>query len=174
MKKVGVVAVLLLVLCATAPAQGNSDESARIRKLLREKIGKEMPGWTHRSIEPIEGSQGVIIQQWESGNIVVKIALTRYLTPAQAARSLQEFKSQLRVEEQARTKRGGKEFHLIKEDLSTLGDEGFVVDDRGSESVAFRRGEFIVNISTSGPSNNKDGFFGRKFAEHVVKILEQE
>ncbi|HMG76140.1 MAG TPA: hypothetical protein VK582_21745 [Pyrinomonadaceae bacterium] len=123
MKTIGIGLVFLLVLFATAQAQTDSDEFVRIRKSLKDKITKEMPGWTHRSIEPIEGSQGVIIQQWESGNIVVKIALTRYTNQAGAAHALKEFKSQLRIEERATTKNRKKEFHLIKEDLPNLGDE---------------------------------------------------
>ena len=78
----------------------------------------------------------------------------------------------MRTEEQATTKNRGKELHLIKEELSTLGDEGFVADVRGSEGVAFRKGEFIVNVSVPRPENNKDVFFSRKFAEHVAKALE--
>lgn len=172
MKRIGAVVVFFLVLCASAQAQADSDEFSKIRKSLKEKIDKEMPGWTHRSIQPIEGSHGVIIQHWELGDIVVKIAVTEYPKEEQAARAFREFKSHLRIEEQATTKNRGREFHLIKEELSTLGDEGFAVDIRGSEAVAFRKGKFLVNISVPRPENNKDVFFSRKFAEHVAKVLE--
>ena len=172
MKRIGIVIIFFLLVYAFAQGQGDSDKSDKARKSLKEKIGKEMPGWTHRSIEPFEGSQGVIIQQWELGDIIVKIAVTEYSNEEQAVRAFKEFKSHLIIEEKATTKNRGKEFHLIKEDLSTLGDEGFVSDVRGSEAVAFRKGEFLVNVSVPSPQNNKDVFFSRKFAEHVAKALE--
>ncbi len=45
-------------------------------------------------------------------------------------RAFKEFKSNLRIEEQATSRSRGKQVHLIKEDLSTLGDEGYVSDVR--------------------------------------------
>jgi hypothetical protein len=176
MKKIVALVVLSLVLLGAAQAQSDQeqkdlDELANIGKSLEEKISKEMPGWTHHSIEPIQGSQRVIIQQWELGDIVVKIAITKYRKLEQAERAFKEFKSHLRIQEEAARSRG-KALRLVKEDLSTLGDEGFVSDVMGSEAVAFRKGQFLVNVSVPRPYNNKDGFFSRKFAEHVAKVLE--
>src|SRR5258708_2278549 len=76
-----------------------------------------------------------------------------------------------RLEEREARKRG-KELHLVKEDLSAFGDEGYVSAHRGSEAVAFRKGKFIVNVAVVAPENNNDLFFSRKFAEHVAKVLE--
>ncbi len=174
MKRIGIAITGFLLVFAFAQGQADSDKSAKVRKSLKEKIGKEMPGWTHRSIEPFEGSQGVIIQQWELGDIIVKIAVTEYPNEEQAVRAFKAFKSHLIIEEKATTKNRGEEFHLIKEDLSTLGDEGFVSDVRGSEAVAFRKGEFLVNVSVPSPQMNKDVFFSRKFAEHVAKALDDQ
>jgi len=78
----------------------------------------------------------------------------------------------LRIEEQATSRSRGKQVHLIKEDLSTLGDEGYVSDVRGSEAVAFRKGMFIVNVSVPRPDGNKDVFFSRTFAAHVASVLQ--
>jgi hypothetical protein len=179
MKKIGVLVVLSLVLFVTAQAQSDQeradlDELANIGKSLKEKINKEMPGWTHRSIEPIQGSQRVIIQQWELGDIVVKIAVTKYRELEQAKSTFKDFRTLLNTQEQASARNQHKQLHLIKEELSTLGDEGLVADVRGSEAVAFRKGQFLVDVSVPRPETNKDGFFSRKFAEHVAKVLERQ
>ena len=133
-----------------------------------------MPGWTHRTIEPIEGSSGVIIQQWESGNIVVKIALSQYSSEAGAERAFKGVKSQIRTEEEATTKNRKTAFHLIKEELTNLGDEGFTVDVRGSEAVTFRKDAFIVNVSIVQPEQSNDIYFSRKFAEFAASALEPQ
>src|SRR2546430_7965568 len=130
MKKIVVLVVLSLVLFVNAQTQSDqeqtdSDELANIGKSLKETISKEMPGWTHRSIEPIQGSQLVIIQQWELGDIVVKIAITKYRKLEQAETAFKESKSQLRTEEDA-AKNRGRGLRLIKEELLTLGDEGYI------------------------------------------------
>ncbi len=80
MKRVTIALILSLVSCVIAQAQFNKDELANITKALEETISKEMPGWTHRSIQPIEGSEGVIIQHWEIGDIAVNIAVSKWRT----------------------------------------------------------------------------------------------
>jgi hypothetical protein len=159
MKKIGVLVVLSLVLFVTAQAQSDQeradlDELANIGKSLKEKINKEMPGWTHRSIEPIQGSQRVIIQQWELGDLVVKIAVTKYRELEQAKSTFKEFRTLLNTQEQASARNQHKQLHLIKEELSTLGDEGLVADVRGSEAVAFRGPKPIKMVSSVVSSLN--------------------
>jgi hypothetical protein len=172
MRKMGVLIVISLAVCVSAQAQSDQDEELNnVGKSLTQRIAKEMPGWNCRSIQPIEGSRHVIIRHCESSNIVVKIAVTEYLKLETAESAFKEFKSHLRLEEQVAQKRG-KELRLVKEDLSTLGDEGYVSDDRGSEAVAFRKGRFIVNVLVVRPEDNNDVFFSRKFAHHVAKVLE--
>ena len=166
------IGVALVVLLGNAQAQSDPDELVRVKGSVKEKVSKEMQGWTYRSIEPIQGSTGVIIQQWQLNDIIVSVAVTRYQKEALAESALQQMKAQLRVEENARSKNQGKPFRLIKEESKAWGDEGFVWDIRGSEAVAFRKGRFIVNVSVPQPQPNQDVFFSRKFAEHVVKALE--
>jgi hypothetical protein len=106
-----------------------------------------MQGWTYRSIEPIQGSRNVIIQQWQLNDIIVSIAVTRDDSEEKAQDAFRNFKDHFKVEEIARTKNQGKPYRLIKEDSNEWGDEGFVHDELGSEAVAFRKGSFIVNVS---------------------------
>ena len=172
MKKLGILIVFLALLIITGHAQGERDKLDNIGDLVKERISKEMHGWTYHAIQPIEGSQLVVIQQWEQGGILVKIAITEYRKLDRAEQSFKDFRALLKTQEQAAARNQHRELHLIKEELSTLGDEGLVADVRGSEAVAFRKGRYIVDVSVSRPDNNTDVFFSRKFANHVAKALE--
>ncbi len=152
----------------------DSDDLIKIKESVKENVGKEMHGWTYRSIEPIQGSRNVIIQQWQLNDIIVSVAVTRYESEAKAQDAFARFKDHLRVEENARTKNQGKPFRLIKEESNAWGDEGFVSDVLGSEAVAFRKGRFIVNVSVPQPADNKDVFFSRQFAPHVLKAIQDK
>jgi hypothetical protein len=168
-----IVGVALVCLLGVIQAQSDSDELIKIKESVKENVSKEMHGWTYRSIEPIQGSRNVVIQQWQVNDIIVVVAVTRYEHAALAQNAFARFKAHLTVEEKARTKNEGKALHLIKEESNAWGD-GFVSDDRGSEAVAFRKGRFIVNVSVPQPSDNKDVFFSRQFAHHVLKALQDK
>ena len=169
-----IVSVALACLLGLIQAQSDSDELIKIKESVKENVGKQMHGWTYRSIEPIQGSRNVIIQQWQLNDIIVSVAVTRYDSEARAQDFFQRFKEHLRVEENARSKNEGKPFRLIKEDSNDWGDESFVQDVLGSEAVAFRKGRFIVDVSVPQPSNNKDVFFSRQFAHHILKAIEDK
>src|SRR5437016_3923708 len=138
MKKTGISIVLVLLMCAMAKAQAVSEQLAKIGDEAKEKISKEMPGWTYHSIEPIEGSKNVIIQHWEQGDIAVKITVIQWDTEPHAVQALKDFKAHLKVEETAAANRG-KELHLVKGDLPGIGDEASTLDIRGSEAITFRK-----------------------------------
>src|SRR5437667_3221757 len=171
MKRIAVGVFLLFSLCAVAQAQAVSSQLMAISDELKEKISKEMPGWAYRSIEPIEGSKNVIIQQWELGNMAVRISVTQYDSESRATEFFNDGKYHLRLEEKAAASRG-RELHLIKRDLPGVGTEAFTWDIRGSEGVGFRKGKFLVFVSVPRPDGNKDVFFSRTFAAHVASVLE--
>ena len=166
------ICIAAILMLGAVQAQADPDDLTPVKESLKEKVGKTMEGWTYRSIEPIQGSRGVIIQQWRLNDIIVSVAVIRYEKEAQAENAFRYAKDQLKREEEATSKSRRKTIRLIKEDSIALGDEGFVSDVRGSEAVAFRKGRFLVNISVPEPHNNKDVFFSKKFAEHVLKALE--
>lgn len=172
MKKIVLGLAILLALCASAYAQVDSRQLAKIGEALKERISREMPGWTYRSIQPAQGSKDVIIQHWEISDIAVKIAVAQWDTEANAAEALKDLRAHLRLEEKAAKANQGRELHLIKADLPGLGDEAATLDIRGSEAVAFRKGVFLVNISVPRPDGNKDVFFSKKFAKLVDSALE--
>jgi hypothetical protein len=170
--RLAMVGTVLICLLGVVQAQSDSDELIKLKESVKDNVGKQMHGWTYRSIEPIQGSRNVIVQQWQLNDIIVSVAVTRYGSEARAQDAFKKFKDQLRLEEDVRTRNQGKPFSLIKEDSNEWGDEGFVQDVLGSEAVAFRKGRFIVNVSVPQPSNNKDVFFSRQFAHHVLKALQ--
>src|SRR3989440_3025168 len=118
MKKAAIAFLLLPVLLGVTKAQSDSDELIKIKESVKENVSKQMQGWTYRSVEPIQGSRNVIIQQWQLNDIIVSVAVTRYEKEKQAADAFGQFKAQLRGEENARTKNQGRPFRLIKEATS--------------------------------------------------------
>src|SRR6266851_826936 len=164
MKKITTTLFLLSLLCVTTYAQAGQDQLATVSRSFKERMDREMPGWTHRSIEPIEGSKNVIIDQWELGDITLKLAVTQYDSEAASVQALRDFRSQLQTEEAATIAKGNKKFHLIKENLPNLGDGGLAWDVRGSEAVSFRRGKFLVFISLASPEHTNDVYFSKEFA----------
>lgn len=177
MKKTVVALLLLLGLFVTgqaqAPAKVKADHEklAKLPPLLKAKIAKEMPEWIHRSIEPMEGSSNVIIEQWESGEVSIKVAVTQYDTDDEASDALRDFKQQLKVEEDATRAKGRAEFRLIKETLPFLGDGGFAWDVKGAEAAVFRKSSFLVSVSIARPEHHYDLSLSKVFAFHVAEVL---
>jgi len=169
-----ITSIALLIGLSAVPAQSNDDELALIKESVRDKVSKQMKDWTYRSVQPIQGSKDVIIQQWQLNDMIVKVAITRRQTEADAQQRFKEFKDSLKKEEEATSKSRGKPIHLIKEDSFPGVDEGFVRNVRGSEAVHFRKGKFVVDISMPSPATNKDVFFSRQFAHHVLKAIEDK
>ena len=85
-----------------------------------------MHGWMYRSVQPIQGSDGVILQQWQLNDIIVRVAITRFDDATKAQLAFKQGEDHLKVEEEATSKNRGKSVHLIKEKLPSMGDEGFV------------------------------------------------
>ncbi len=171
MNKLAVILGLLMIVLPPARGQTKNGRWAKVEASLKEQISKEMPEWTCRFFEPVpEGD--VIIYHCELGDILLEIAVIEYQNDERAEALFKETKAELKRQEEIATKNQGKEVKLVKEDLSNLGDEGYVFVVRGSEAVAFRKARFLVNISVPRPDDNKDVFFSRKFAQHAANALE--
>src|SRR6185295_19817472 len=72
------IGVALLIALGTVHAQSDSDEMDKLKHSVKKVVGKEMEGWTYKSVQPTQGSSGVVIQQWQLNDIIVKVAITRY------------------------------------------------------------------------------------------------
>ena len=173
MKKISLGLFVLLLITISVNAQDISEKLAKVPKALQEKVGQEEPGWIHSSITPIEGSKNVIIEQWESSGVAIRVRVTEYDAQRDAVLALKEFKSQLKTQEDAAAARGKADFHLVREDLSELGDGGFTWDIRGSEAVAFRKQNFLVFVNIARPEGYNDVRLSKEFARRVVEALSE-
>lgn len=171
MKRIVAPVFITMLLCGFVHAQVDSEQLAKLPKILNEKIAKEMPGWTHRSVEPIEGSKNVIIEFWESNYVTVKVAISQYETKADADLALKEFRSHIEKEEQATTARRKVRVRLIKDELTELGDGGFIWDIRGSDAAVFRKQNFLVCVSVVQPAEYNDEVLSKQFAQRVAAVL---
>jgi len=170
MKRISIGFVALLLFLGSAQAQRHSERLDRLSKILGDKIVAGMPGWTHRSIEPIEGSRSVIVEQWEAGNVIVRVAVIEYDTEESAVAALKDSRHRLKVEEDIAAARK-KPLRLIKDDLPELADGGFIWDARPSDAVAFRKKDLLMFVSVTGPQEYNDTALSKLFAQRVADVL---
>ena len=83
-----ITSIALLMGLSAVPAQSNDDELALIKESVRDKVSKQMKDWTYRSVQPIQGSKDVIIQQWQLNDIIVSVSITRGEREADRGRSV--------------------------------------------------------------------------------------
>ena len=171
MKKLSIGVFVMMLLLGTVQAQTQSEKLDKLKEILVNKIAGSMPGWTHRSVTPIEGSKGVIVDQWEAGNFIVRVAVNEYDTEESAVAALKDFRKRLKSEQDATASRGKPNFRLIKDDLPDLGDGGFIWDTIGSDAAAFKKKNFLVFVSVVGPREYNDTVLSRLFAQHVADAL---
>jgi hypothetical protein len=167
--------LLLVMLCGVAAySQSPSSQEDEISKLLEAKVSSEMPGWTHRNVEPIEGSRDVTIHLWEVADVAVKVAITRYANIESATKALAQFEHHTRMEKTAAKAHGKLNFQLLIEDELPVGDRSFVWKIRGSDAVASRQGRFLVFVSVVRPEPNTDSYLSKKFAKCTVDVLSSQ
>ena len=77
-----------------------------------------MTGWTHKRVEPIKGSKGVLVETWSFPNKGVKVAVSTLKSAEEARRSLEGFVKDT------------KEAELLK----GYGDEAYIWGYGGSDS----------------------------------------
>jgi len=164
--------IVMLAHVTIATAQTGADALNNARTKLVQRVDSEMPGWRHRVVEPVYPSKNVIIDQWELGDIAIKVAITQYDSVESAVAAFQDFEAHLRVEESAAAKRGKKDFHLIKEDVPFLGDKAFVWGVRRSDAVCFRKGKFLAVVSVARPEDSTGPFFAKTFARKAADVLD--
>jgi hypothetical protein len=166
-------AMMLLGLSSSVRTQESlSPQLAAARSSVEREIQEKMPGWVRRPVTPIAGSGNTIIDQWELGDFVVKIAIEMRPSQQEAEEGFDKGKQQLKVEEDARRSRGRSDFRLIKEKLTDVGQDGYTWEDAyESEAAAFRENNLIVYVSVVRPTHNQDKTFSKEFARHVAKAL---
>jgi hypothetical protein len=173
MKKLAaILTILLLVGCDRALAQEDPARNLEImRGLVERTFSEKEPGWTCKSVAPMEGSADVIIDQCESGDWEISFAIIKHASADEAASALREFRNHHEVEERAAKKRGVEDYKKIKEELPSLGDGGFSWAAYGSTAVAFRQGKLTVYVSVVRPVLSHDEALSKRFAHHIAQAV---
>jgi hypothetical protein len=122
-------------------------------------------------VTPIEGSKNVIVDQWEAANVIVKVAVNEYDTEESAVAAFDDFRKQLKSEQDATAARRKTPFRIIKDDLPDLGDGGFTWDIRGCDAAVFRKKNFLASVSVVGPRDYNDIVLSKLFAQRVAEAL---
>lgn len=166
-------AVTLLIGSVTTAAARVSDVSslASLREAVVRAVSEKMPGWTRKEITPMEGSDNVIIDNWESGDVEIKVAVLEHASREEAVESLKDFRSHLEAEDKAAEARGRHEFKRIKEELPGLGDSGFSWDSYGSTATSFRKSNFTVFISLVKNESSQKPHITKEFARLIAEAL---
>ena len=121
---------ILILLISTGLAQERPDLDTLDQKIQR-YFEKALPGWKHERVEPIEGSQNVLVEFWSFANRKVKISILPHTTVEQAK---EEFKNYAK-------------YGVNREALREVGDEA-TASGYGSSDIGFRRGKYMVYINT--------------------------
>src|SRR3977135_4271055 len=80
-----VILALALSLSAQITLAQQRPDLDRLDEKFRDHLKTRMPGWTYKRGQPIEGSKGVLIQNWYYQNRGVRIAVTE-MKSVEAAR----------------------------------------------------------------------------------------
>lgn len=124
--------VLMPLLMVMALGQALAQEQPDLDRLdekFRAHLKTRMVGWTYKRGEPIEGSKGVLIQNWFYPNRGVRIAVTE-MKSVEAARQAM----QLIVRDA-----NGKP-------LQGFGDEAYIWGFEGSD-LEVRRGRYVFDLN---------------------------
>jgi hypothetical protein len=155
MSKAAVTCGLLFLLCfrvVSAP-QDYQDYTARLNSLLekvKNDLAERKPEWKHRSIEPIEGSRNVSVNNWEADGKIVRVSILAYGSSESAAESMRRFSSETRTLDR----------------LPELGDGGYSWGLGGS-NIGFRKGDVTVWVSSSVTNLKQAVKLSQEFAKLI-------
>lgn len=124
---------LLVILVTSVPAA--QDYTPRLDTVLTQiktHLAEQKPEWKHRSIEPMQGSRNVSVNNWELDDQVVRVSIIAYGSAEQAAETMRRFSSETRTLDR----------------FPDLGHGGYSWGLGGS-NVCFRKDDVTIWISTS-------------------------
>jgi hypothetical protein len=136
-----IIAALLLALMPTTVSPQNSDELDKLEHAISHYLQTKLPGWQHKRVEPIKGSQGVLIESWSFPNMGAQISIVPARSVGEAQQRLQNFAKDTREAKQ----------------VKAVGDEGYTWGYADSNLV-FRTRRYIFWVS-SGVSEDADPDF---------------
>jgi hypothetical protein len=130
--KQGVFAAICLSALLISQAFGQQSwELDRLDEKLVRHMEKTMPEWKHERVEPIAGSEDVLIEFWSFSNRKVKVSILLHSS---------EEKARAVIQDHAR-------YSFNLEAVQGLGDEAYS-SGYASSLVAFRKGKLTIYVST--------------------------
>jgi hypothetical protein len=120
---------LLMVLALGQALAQEQPDLDRLDEKFRAHLKTRMPGWTYKRGQPIEGSKGVLIQNWYYPNRGVRIAVSSAKSAEEARDEMQRFMREVKGQP-----------------LQGFGDDAFVWGFEGSD-LEVRRGRFIIDLN---------------------------
>jgi len=127
-----VVGWLILFVSTASAAQDYTARLDVVLEKIKTHLSEQKPDYKHRSIEPIQGSKNVSVNNWESDGQIVRVSIIAYGSANEAAQSMRRFSSDIRTFDR----------------FPDLGDGGYSWGMGGS-NVCFRKGDLTVWISIS-------------------------
>ena len=148
-----VVGWLLLFVSAASAAQDYTARLDVVLEKIKTHLSEQKPEYKHRSIEPIQGSRNVSVNNWESDGQIVRVSIIAYGSANEAAQSMLRF-SDIRTLER----------------FPDLGDGGYSWGMGGSD-VCFRKGDLTVWISISTSNLEQAVKTVQEFAKQIAGAI---
>lgn len=154
--KVRLNAVCLAVGCLFVVSQALNAQtvSSRLKIVgedIRRLISEKKPDWKHTSVEPMSGSEDVIIEQWAHDDQVIKVAIIEHKSQTEAEETYGRL-----VSESRKNRKDG------------LGDDGYVLNQQGG--IAFRKGRLTIYVSAVAKSTSDRPTLSKEFASLVATV----
>jgi hypothetical protein len=125
-------AIMILVglLTCVARAQQDDELEAADGKVIQH-IERKLSGWSHKRIQSVQGSKGVVVTHWQTNNRIVTLSLVKYDSAKSAQDVMQPF----------------IKYQRQKEQIQGFGADAYAWG-YGLSNIVFRRGKFLVYIET--------------------------
>jgi len=126
--------ILAVVLSIQAPlaAQDYKPKLDTALEKIRNFLAEKKPDWKHKSVEPIQGSHNVSVNNWEFEGRIVRVSIVAYGSEDDAMAAMRRFAAQERTLDR----------------LPDICDGGYSWGMGGS-NIAFRKGDLTVWVSNS-------------------------
>lgn len=161
--------VMSLCLAPTLLARQDSPELTEAARAVESELVEKMPGWEHRRVTPIEGSKDVIISQWESQGLMIRVSIILHQSEEELRERIKKYKSRFKQEDKGKANEE-KNSKIFKGDEHDLGDEGFSWRDFNFYGTVFKKGRYTVHVNLIKPEVDETNLT-REIARHVAKAL---
>jgi hypothetical protein len=143
----------LVCLSSITRAQHKSPALSDVEDRFVNAVEQQLPGWSHKTVKPIQGSGDVVINQWTSGEKAVSVTLIRHSSQEEAVKKIHQFTEDIKASKVA----------------SESGDEQYVVGAQGS--IVLRKHQFTINIDVQTNDPDDEKHLIKQFARLVADAI---